>query len=214
MSRLSWVEEECRIAESTRWTAGAADPELDYLRVKGARALDRRSLALLRALYQWRARVADELDRAEFRIVGNEVLLFLAQHPVESVAELSRIKGIGRDIAERRGEEVLAAINEGRGMPDDSLPRIAKPPRRIADPAYETRLEGLKRERNRLATEFSLAPGVLCPNGTLEEIARAEPENIESLVRVPGVRRWQIDAIGSALIAAMQTAEPTAVKEL
>ncbi|HEY3934483.1 MAG TPA: HRDC domain-containing protein [Gemmatimonadales bacterium] len=213
ISRLSWVEEECRLAERTRWTAPDVS-ELDFLRVKGAKALDRRSLALFRALHGWRSRVADDLDRAEFRIVGNEVLLFLAQHPVDSVAELGRIKGIGREILDRRGEEIVAAITEGRVVPESELPSVPRPARRVADPACETRLEGLKRERNRLATEFSLAPGVLCPNGTLEEIARAEPENSESLIRVPGVRQWQVEVIGQALIAAMQMAEPTAVKEL
>jgi ribonuclease D len=133
---------------------------------------------------------------------------------VESGAELARVKGIGRDIAERRGGDILAALGEGRGVPDDELPRIPRPPRRIADPAYETRLEALKRERNRLATEFSLAPGVLCPNGTLEAIARDEPENVDSLARVAGVRNWQAGAFGAALVNATQTAEPTAAKEI
>ncbi|HEY4100537.1 MAG TPA: HRDC domain-containing protein [Gemmatimonadales bacterium] len=214
ISRLSWVEEEFGLAEEIRWTASESDPSLDFLRVKGARALDRRALAILRALYRWRSELAASLDRAEFRIMGNEVMLHLAQHPVDSGQELTRVKGIGRDIGERRSGEILAAISEGKGVPDDELPRIPRPPRRLADPAYETRLEALKRERNRLATEFSLAPGVLCPNGTLEAIARAEPENVESLARVAGVRTWQAGVFGAALVTAMQTAEPTAVKEI
>ena len=68
--RLAWVAEECTLLEGTRWTAAEADPELDYLRLKGAKALDRRSLALLRELHGWRAETAATLDRAEFRVLG------------------------------------------------------------------------------------------------------------------------------------------------
>ena len=52
---------------------------------------------------------------------------------------------------------------------------MPRAPRRAHDPALEARLERLKAVRNRLAIELELAPGVLCPNGTLEGVARANP---------------------------------------
>ena len=60
----------------------------------------------------------------------------------------------------------------------------------------------LKGARNRLATKLDLAPGVLCPNGTLEAIARAQPATLEALAAVEGVRRWQVEALGKDLLAA------------
>jgi ribonuclease D len=207
--RLSWVAEEFGILEGTRWTAPEADPELDFLRLKGSKALDRRGLGVLRELHGWRAATAAQLDRAEFRIVGNEVLLHLAAHPVTTAAELATVKGIGRDIAERRGAEVLQAIARGQSVSEDELPRHPRPMRRTADPVYEMRLEALKKARNGIAERIGLAPGVLCPNGTLEAIGRAEPENLGVLAGVHGVRQWQVEVFGGELLAAMHAAHPS-----
>ena len=214
VGRLSWVLEEFALLEGTRWTAAEADLELDYLRLKGAKALDRRSLALLRELHRWRAQTALSLDRAEFRVLGNEVLLHLAQHPVATIADLATVKGVGRDTLERRGDEILRAISLGQAVPDAELPQLPRPARRTADPVFELRLEALKKGRNASAERLQLAPGVLCPNGTLEAIARAEPENLEMLGGVPGVRRWQLEALGAELLTAMHALQPTAAKEL
>lgn len=211
--RLSWVMEEFNLLEGTRWTAAEADPELDYLRLKGAKALDRRSLALLRELHGWRTQTAASLDRAEFRVLGNEVLLHLALHPVATIAELAAVKGVGREMLERRGDEILEAMRRGQAVPDTDLPRLPRPERRTSDPVFDLRLEALKKERNAAAERLGLAPGVLCPNGTLEAIARAEPENLAALAGVVGVRRWQLGVLGTELLAAMHAVQPVAAKE-
>ncbi|MES1259203.1 MAG: HRDC domain-containing protein, partial [Gemmatimonadota bacterium] len=160
-----------------------------------------------------RSQTAATLDRAEFRVLGNEVLLELAQRPVRSMSELSAIRGIGRDGLEKRGPEILQAIARGLDVPDSELPRFPRSPRRESDPGYELRLEALKRARNGLAERMQLAPGVLCPNGTLEAIARAEPEDHDALAAIPEVRRWQIEVIGAELVAAMHAATTVVAKE-
>ena len=211
--RLAWVVEECERLEGTRWTAAAADPAADFLRMKGARVLDRRGLAILGELHRWRSETASALDRAEFRVMGNEVLLALAQRPAATVEELGAVKGVGRDMVDRRGAEILDAIARGLAVPDANLPRMPRGERRTVEPAYELRLEALKRARNVLAENFNLAPGVLCPNGTLEAIAQAEPATLEELGRVAEVRRWQLEALGSELLAAVHSVTSTVAKE-
>ncbi|MEP6591100.1 MAG: HRDC domain-containing protein [Gemmatimonadota bacterium] len=214
IGRWSWVEEEFGLLERTRWTGMPHDdPSSSYLRLKGAKALDRRSLALLREVYVWRETTSSKLDRAAFRVLGNEVLFQLAQHPVRTLEALGRVKGIGRDTLERRGSDILAAIERGLAIPDAELPRVERGPRRVPDPAFETRLEALKRARNAAADRYQLQPGVLCPNGTLEAIAAAVPENLEQLAGVAEVRAWQVAEIGSALLAAMQAAMTTAAEQ-
>jgi ribonuclease D len=211
--RLGWVLEEFERLEGTRWTAAAADPTGDYLRMKGARVLDRRGLAVLGELHRWRSETASALDRAEFRVMGNEVLLALAQRPVETTDGLTAVKGVGRDVLEQRGPDILRAISRGLAVPEAELPRIPRTPRRAADPAYELRLETLKKARNGLADRLNLAPGVLCPNGTLEAIAQAEPETLDEMSHIADVRRWQLEVIGAELLAAAHTVSPSAAKE-
>jgi ribonuclease D len=214
MGRLSWVAEEFERLEQTRWTAPAADPAADFLRLKGARVLDRRALALLRELHSWRAETASGLDRAEFRVVGNEVLLELAQHPLTTLDALAAVRGIGRENVERRGGDILAAIQRGLAVPDSELPRFPRTHRRAPDAGFELRVEALKHGRNAAAERLKLAPGVLCPNGTLEAIARAEPEEVASLHEIPEVRRWQVEVIGAELLAAMHAAMAGNAKEV
>ena len=202
LGRTEWVAEEFENLEKIRWTGGGDGPETAFLRLKGSKALQRRELAILRELYNWREETSSRLDRASFRVLGNEVLFALAQQPVHSLEELGRVKGVGQEGAQRRGNEILAAIARGLALPDRDLPRVERQQRRVPDPAFEARVEALKRRRNALAEELQLAPGVLCPNGTLEAIARAESTDLAGLATIPELRRWQVKVLGPALLEA------------
>ncbi|MDQ3138253.1 MAG: ribonuclease D [Gemmatimonadota bacterium] len=202
--RLAWAEEEFALLEDIRWSP--PDGEAGYLRLKGAKALKGRELAILRELFEWREGVAQRSDRATFRILNNEPMLTMSRQPPADMVALKTIPGVGGEQAERRGREILAAVKRGLEIPDRDLPRVERTPRRAYDPAFEARVERLKAGRNRLASQLDLAPGVLCPNGTLETIARANPANMEALAALSDLRRWQWREIGADLLAA--AAEP------
>ncbi len=202
--RLSWAEEEFALLEQVRWAAGD-DGEPGFLRVKGAKALRGRSLAALRELYQWRDETAARSDRAAFRIINTEPLLEIAKTLPTDAAGLRAIRGIGTELVERRGREMLAAVQRALDLPEQELPRIERGPRRAPDPALDARVEQLKAKRNELAIRFDLAPGVLCPNATLEAIARAIPRTVEELRAIPGVRRWQVAEFGEELLTAVRS---------
>jgi ribonuclease D len=205
--RLEWAEEEFEGLSHVGWgNCGSDEPA--YLRLKGAKALPSRSLAVLRELYDWREDVARRQDKAAFRILNNEPMLFMAKYPPADVPALKAVRGIGPDQLERRGREILAAVQRGLEVPESDLPRIERPARRQPDAAYEGRLERLKTARNLLALRYNLAPGVLCPNGTLESIARLNPGTMEQLAEVPELRRWQLKEFGRELLSAVQQPKP------
>jgi len=204
--RLSWAEEEFALLHDLHWSPPDGEP--GYLRLKGARALKGRELAILRELHQWREGVAQRSDRATFRILNNEPMLAMARKPPTDMAELKAIPGISGDQAERRGRDILAAVGRGLEVPEGELPRPERSARRAYDPAFEARVDRLKAVRNQLAVRLDLAPGVLCPNGTLEAIARMNPATLEELTMVPELRRWQLRELGAELVGAV--APPTA----
>jgi ribonuclease D len=203
--RTAWAAEEFALLEDVRW-GPAEDEEPAWLRLKGAKALKPRELAVLRELHTWRDEQARRLDRAAFRVLNNEPMLAMARAMPAELEALKDIPGIGSETISRRGPQLLAAIERGRAIPDDRLPRLERPPRRAPDPILEARVERLKALRNRLAPQLGLQPGVLCPNGTLEAIARANPQTLEELAAVPELRHWQRREIGRELLAAV--AEP------
>ncbi|HEX2250964.1 MAG TPA: ribonuclease D [Gemmatimonadales bacterium] len=203
MGRLDWAVEEFEILSSTARMAVASD-EPGYLRLKGARTLNGRALAILRELYQWREEQARRTDKAAFRILNNEPMLFMAKSPPQDLAALKAVKGVGPEQAERRGREILAAVRRGLEIPDRDLPRVERRHREPPDPAFEARLDWLKSARNTLAQRYDLPPGVLCPNGVLEAIARVNPATIEQLEAITELRRWQVRELGNGLLAALR----------
>ncbi len=200
IGRLAWVEEECRLLTAVEWPT-QEPPEQTFLKIKGARDLNPRGLAVLRELHVWRDGVAGRLDRALFRVLGNEVLIALAGEPPRDLKGLERIRGIGPDNAARRGPEILEAIERGLTVPDADLPAFPRHPRYRPDPAFDVRVERLKTWRAALATRINLPPGLLAPNATLDGVARAVPTSPEELLLVPGIRRWQVGEFGKEVIA-------------
>ena len=203
MGRLSWVEEECGLLREVRWPE-AKPPELAALDAKGARTLSPRGLAIFRELYVWRESLAEQRDRAPFRIAVNEALLWMAQHPVQSLEELRKVRGLGKDLVGQQSDSILSSIARALALPESELPRYPRPPRHRRDPAHEDRLDRLKAMRTTQSARLNLPPGLIAPNWLLESIARAAPANKQDLASLPGLRRWQLTVLGGAILDALK----------
>ena len=202
LGRTSWAREEFARLEGTKWPD--EDPAGAFLRLKGARDLDRRELALLRELVPWRDAVAREADRATFRIMSNETLLEVARSAPASREDLARIKGMPRGLLERRAEEILEAVRRGLAVADDQLPRFPRSPRWDRDPDFDVRVSALKTVRDAAAQRLDLDPGVAASRERLEAIARRQPATLEELGEVPDLRRWQIEEMGEEWLRALR----------
>jgi ribonuclease D len=200
-SRMAWAQEEFGLLEQVRWET--ENSEDSFMRMKGARDLTRRQLALLRELVRWRDEVSSELDRATFRVVGNEALLEIARRAPRSKDDLSRIKGMPRAMLENRHKEILSAVREGLAVPEASLPRFPRAPRWERDPDYEARVARLKAVRDQAALDLDLDPGVLCSRDRLEAVARRNPKSLEELAEVKELRDWQREVLGERFLAVL-----------
>ena len=204
LGRLAWAQEEFKLLESLRWTGPAEGDEESYLRLKGAKALQPRSLAALRLLHRWRETVAEREDKAPFRIIGNDALLGVSRALPAAPPDLSRIRELPASLARRHGAALLDAVARAKSLPDGELPRLERRPRPHKDAGFDARVEKLKEARNRVATELGLEAGVLCGRTTLEAVARARPVDRAALERVAELRRWQVEALDDALLEALR----------
>ncbi|MDE3151497.1 MAG: ribonuclease D [Gemmatimonadota bacterium] len=199
--RLAWAEEEFGVVQSVRWTPD--EPGTGFMRIKGARDLNRRELAVFRELVNWRDRVAAEFDKATFRVVGNEPLLELARKRPATKHDLGQVKGMPRGMMEQRAQEMLDAIARGQAVPEAELPRFPKGRRWERDPDFDVRVSALKTARDAVAMRLDLDPGVLCAKDRLEAVARRNPLTQTELEEVTELRRWQCEVLGAEFLKAL-----------
>jgi ribonuclease D len=199
--RLHWAEEEFARLEGTRWEAEQSME--GFLRLKGARDLSRRELAVLREVANWRDTVAAQLDRATFRVIGNEALFEIARRAPMNTSELGTIKGMPKGMIERAGADIVAAIRHGMEVPEAELPKFPKGQRWNKDRDFDDKMNRLKAVRDAAATRLELDPGVLCSRERLENVARSGAKSVDDLAAVPDLRRWQIEEMGEGFVKAL-----------
>jgi ribonuclease D len=200
--RMAWAREEFALLEGTRWAD--EEPGMGFLKLKGARDLNRRELAVLRELVPWRDTVAKQMDRATFRVLGNEQLLEIARTQPRTRDALGKIKGMPRGILDQRAAELLDAVTRALAVPEADLPRFPKAARWDRDPDFDARVSALKTARDEAAKRLALDPGVLCSRDRMEAVARRNPTTVEEVLEVTELRRWQAGELAAAFVAALE----------
>lgn len=211
LGRLTWAQKEFLALEQRVWPEREFDQQ-GYLRIKGARKLTPRGLAVLRELFLLRDKRAREGDRPPFKVMGNGTLLDLAQNPPLSRRALGKRRGITDLVLRRLGQELVDAVQRGLEGPEHPpLERkAAQNGRRRLDRRGEARLEELKRWRAQRARELDLDPGVFCPNASLEEVAATQPRSIDELRALGNVKAWWTENFGAELLNVLREAEARA----
>ncbi|MDP6980674.1 MAG: HRDC domain-containing protein [Myxococcota bacterium] len=189
--RLEWAQEEFDTLCAREWPDRTFDRR-GYLRIKGARKLEPKSLSVLKELFLMRDARAREIDRPPFKVLGNRTLLEVATAKPTRNSQLKSIKGITDLLVRRMGEDILAAVNKGRDVEHPPIPKNLGngSGRRRMDRKTERRVNDLKVWRTGRAEDLSLDPGVLCPNAALEAIAWCNPETGADLADVTELKPW------------------------
>ena len=107
--RLAWVQEEFgRLEASARSAPDTPSP--DFMRVKGSDRLTPQQLGILKELFDLREAEAERIDLPPYRIMGNEVLIYLAQNPL---SPLEQAPGLAPQAVRRLGGRIRASIQRG-----------------------------------------------------------------------------------------------------
>jgi ribonuclease D len=198
-----WVEEECALIAAMPAPEKAADPDA-YMKLKGAKDLDARGLAVLRELHQAREMLAIKVDRPPFMILGNEVLVALAVLKPRDSNSILTVKGCTVNVVRRAGEAILAAVERGLAVPDADLPVRRPNPRPRTSGAVQRRSEALRAWRVEAAKRVELDAGVIFPQRLIDRLAHDPPRDLDALARVEGVGRWRAELFGAELLGRLE----------
>lgn len=205
--RLHWAEEEFLELEKVRFDP-PSDDEDPVLRVKQARDLEPRQVARLREALAWRDEIARERDKALFRVVGDPVLVSVVQRDFSTVGDLADLQGMNGGLAHAEGQELLERISRIDQLPDAEIEGYPSFPRGSGrgrpPPEIEEVFQRIKGARNRRAEELGIDRGTLLPNALLQLIAEESPADPDALSTLPGVRAWQVEAVGDAVLDSLR----------
>jgi len=191
--RAGWAREEFRKLDDERRFI-SVDPYQLYLRIRGVERIRGQALAILRELAAWREETAFAKNIPTGRVARDEVLIELARRPRQFVKELHDIRGLAAQQVERFGAGLIEAIRRGEKAPHPSAQRSASLP-----PVLEPTVDFLMLCLRSLASEQTIAPGMVAVRGELVELAqRGAKADIQLL------RGWRRAAFGDALLATLE----------
>jgi ribonuclease D len=184
--RRDWLRQSCRRAIEQAAVARVRSQD-ELWRIRGSGSLGGCAAAVLRALWQWREKEAEMVDRPPFHILQNDDLLKAA------VKFASGGVPDYRHFSHRRRQAFREAAQSALRMPESEWPVSRR--RFGTRPSAETvqRAEELRRRRDKSAEECGLEPSFIAPRSTLEAIAADQTRAAALLVP------WQCKLLGVSL---------------
>jgi ribonuclease D len=207
LGRWEWAVEEFGRLGQVRYREASDEDAEPWRKLKGIGVLDRRSLGVLNALYEWRDGLARQADRPPFKIIGNDALLDIAREKPQNREELTRIKSVSRYHSGRFGAELAALVRKAMELDESTLPARGEAKAWIRDKTLEARVDRLKKVRDRIASDLKIEPSVLAPRHVLTAIAMLDAPTFADLDQIPAMREWQKRVAGAHLLASLRPNE-------
>lgn len=184
------VELACLAVEHATWNGGYSTDGMWSIKGVGQIAPDARPLLV--ALYNWRDRVARELDLPPGRTINNQLILAMCRNPPRTESELRRI-GASRRIMSRYAADLLAVIAEARRHPPEVPPR---PSRQTFSRSAQERGERLKKWRREEAERRGVTLQVVLPVVAMKYL---QVQGSDCLDDVPQLGAKRINLYGDQL---------------
>jgi ribonuclease D len=197
LGRWEWAVEEFARLEQVRYRENEDEAE-NWRKLKNIGTLDRRSLSIVRDVYNWRDALARKADRPPFKILGNDSIVEIAKARPQTHRDLAAVAAVSRYHADRYGRDLVNLVRKAMEIPEADLPPKSDPKPWIRDKALENRINRLKTVRDRYAKELKIDPSIMGARHILASVASA------GTLDVPNMREWQKQVMGEALLAALQ----------
>ena len=123
------------------------------------------------------------------------------------INSLHLLETMGIKVVSDEGRRLLKALEEVDGLPETRLspfPRPALNNRGRPSPEEENKADEIRQLRAALAEELGMDKGILLSNAQIAEIVRSNPNSVDAIQALPGIRRWQMDLLGSEILRVLK----------
>lgn len=165
--RLSWLTEQCKALIEHSKNPGP--PKRDPWRITGSTPLGPCALNILKFLWKWREKQAEELDRPPYKVMPGELMLAIVRHAEVAFpqVDVERLPKLPRNFREERLNSFVAMLHEAVSTPKEEWPeRLPKAPPPPIVPNSDL-LSVLKTWRDLKAEELNLDPALLANKSQL-----------------------------------------------
>jgi ribonuclease D len=163
-NRCDWAREEFeRVAMSVSPEEAPAEK---WRKLRGLGSLDRRKLAVVRALYHWREETAARLNRPARTIIRDDLILEIARRNPVHERDLQPIRGL----AHRDLSAIVQIVAKARALPSDQWPQAVD---REQDPPQVGLVAGI----------LQAVLGDFCARQGLSQTLVATVQDVKLLVR-------------------------------
>jgi len=211
LGRLGWVREECERL------ALAATPDRTtnekWLKLRGLGSLDRKKLAVVRALFQWRDARAAETNKPSRQVLRDDLIIELAKRGTVQVSDLQSVRGLAkRDLA-----VIAATIESARALPPEEWPEALG---REQDPPQLLLLANLLNAvLSDLCLRRKLSSSLVATNADVRALVRArfDPTSAEESILTTGWRAEHLLPDLQAILdgrSVIRVADPTSESPL
>jgi len=198
IGRLAWAEEEFDLQARVKYESNHSRPL--FRRFKGAGKLDNRSLAVLEYLLEVRLSQAEKKDLPPFKIMSNQSIMGMVQHRPASVEAVLKHRTLSPKQAGMYGKLCVRAIETALALPHRELPSYPRTRMPRKTPQVLGRIDALKKMREAASQALAMEPGFLINNNMISAVAMGRPSSPEALLQIPGMRNWQVAALGDQIM--------------
>lgn len=191
--RRDWLNED--FARLTDPDTYANPPENAWLRVKGAKRLQPRQLAVVQALAAWREQQAISTDRPRRWILQDDVLLELARHMPKDMQAMEKLRGLESAILKRHGQTLLPIIKTASELPKEQWPVLELPPRLSTE--QDAIVDAMMALLRHQCQQHDISPAVITSRRGLEALVLGQQD-------IPVLHGWRAAIAGNKLQALLK----------
>jgi len=192
--RLAWAQEE--FAAFVRKAVADEATMERWRKVKGIGGLDRRQLAIVRAVFGWRDAFAQRVNRPPRMLLRDDLIVEIARRAPKTVDDLQLLRGLPRG----EPDAILEAVRQAKQMPAQELPDLES---RDNDPTQVLLLASLLGVvLSDLCSRKRVASNLVASGQDLKAVVRAMTSG-QSLPDLPLTRGWRAANILPELLAVL-----------